>query len=125
MKHIKTYKIFEHDELDSIYYDVEVVLDLKDICLELKDVGFTIQFNSNDDNSVYLSIKMIGESSLLNYYWGDIDEYVQRIIDYLGNRLIKMLYISEGYGGYKGIDINKNFQKSKELYCLLIDFNLE
>jgi hypothetical protein len=61
MKHIKTYHLFESNlsqyfEADVIKKSEEVILDLKDILLELSDIGYT----TNVDYKV-LSPRMISQ----------------------------------------------------------------
>src|ERR1035437_3484553 len=91
MKHIKTYKIFENTSEDAI--DV-----IKDICIELYDEGFTMSYETNpypvtrkeDDTSIFrLYIrKMISEGASTTFNYNEVKEVVERIGDYLDNRLI-------------------------------------
>jgi len=106
---------------ESFEDENETMLTLKDICLELEDEGFTIRFDYLGDNTA-INIQKRTHDNLVDYYWGEVDEVVQRVIDYLGDKLVSIRHISKGLGGYKNIDLNRNPQSTMELYNLLIEF---
>lgn len=62
----------------------ETIEDLKDICLELEDEGFTITFYDQPSNENRLIIRK-WDSVMFNSY--EVEEVVERIKSYLGNRL--------------------------------------
>jgi len=45
MKYIKTYKLFETVHIDPYLKDKDIILDIRDILLELDDEGFDIDLN--------------------------------------------------------------------------------
>lgn len=45
MKYIKTYKLFETVHIDPYLKDKDIILDIRDILLELSDEGFDIDLN--------------------------------------------------------------------------------
>ena len=93
MKYIKTYTLYEAVTLKTKSFDVlklpEVVNNCKDILLELNDQGFitnVINTNRYPDNIIVLKIRRIlhgdyDEENLFKY--SEIEEYVERTIDYL------------------------------------------
>ena len=93
MKHIKTYTLYETVTLKTKSFDVlqipEVVSNCKDILLELNDQGFitnVINTNRYPDNIIVLKIRRIlhGEYDEENLFkYSEIEEYVERTIDYL------------------------------------------
>ena len=94
MKHIKTYTLYETVTLKTKSFDVlqihEVVNNCKDILLELNDQGFITNVNNTNrypDNIIFLKIRRrlineeYDEENLFKY--SEIEEYVERTIDYL------------------------------------------
>ena len=79
--------------------------DIKDICLELEDLGYTIKMegfgnSSNPVNSNYVKIrcnKIIhynGLSGLTDLKWNEIKDCFLRLKDYLGDRYVQFFYYS-------------------------------
>lgn len=94
MKYIKTYTLYEAVTLKTKSFDVlqihEVVNNCKDILLELNDQGFitnVINTNRYNDNIIVLKIRrrlINGEYDEENLFkYSEIEEYVERTIDYL------------------------------------------
>lgn len=92
MKRIKTYKLFESK--------LEVIYNVEDMLVELKDIGFEVSVSSPADWLIALEIKktrtidrsgrpvpgVYGVSGTLfedAFKWSDIKEYVERVADYL------------------------------------------
>lgn len=75
MKHLKSYKIFESNKED-------IVSDLRDICLELEDIGFLFNFNqdSNENTIEYIIHK---KDSTRFTFSDDVTEAVDRIYQYM------------------------------------------
>ncbi len=101
MKRIKSYKVFE----SGSSYDI--IEDIKDICLELEDKGFTIQYNtiSHEDTSSIVIEKKV------NYYGGPRNNYLQRVaydfveVEEVANRIKEVLghrYISSSFRPRRG-----------------------
>ena len=110
MRYIKKYKIFEDSDY-KIFESTE--LDLKEILLELKDLGYTIvhddairspgydalnRMNSDIDNynldksgiglkSIYIKDN-IKPSDWVELPWSELKEYALRIKDYLGDKFV-------------------------------------
>lgn len=117
MEHLKAYESF----INGIK-QTETILTLKDICLELEDEGFSIHFNKASYR-IRLSICKYDESSLVDFYWKEVDDVVNRIINYLSDRLVGMTYLKSGGGNFKRIDPKRNPQPTMDLYDLVIEFS--
>src|ERR1035437_6571266 len=88
MKHLKTIRIFE-----AISEEVE---DIKDICLELEDKGYTIYHRINNNrNSFTIRRDDMNTSSAYFPYayflYSDVSEVVERLSDYLGDKVLQIL----------------------------------
>ena len=60
MKHIKTYKIFESTEVDNLKEDI------KDIFLELEDIGFTVNLSNSTTRFPFgLDLEIMNKSGAL------------------------------------------------------------
>jgi hypothetical protein len=74
MKHLKSYKIFESKE--------DIVSNLRDICLELEDIGFKFHLNKDsDENTIEYIIHK--EDSTRFKFSEDVIEVVDRIYQYM------------------------------------------
>lgn len=85
MKYLKSIKLFESNN------DIN---DIKDICLELEDEGFTIVdyiYKHNDTDEVRI-IRESGEEGAhkARFKYKDVDEVVTRLKRYLGGYLVKI-----------------------------------
>lgn len=79
MKNLKSYKLFES-------FEKNFILDLKDICLELQDDGYTTSVKIAEDDYVRVRIqKKISGFSDAWYYFNVSDtlECVKRIVDFI------------------------------------------
>src|ERR1035437_1133952 len=98
MKHLKTIRIFE-----AISEEVE---DIKDICLELEDKGYTIYHRINNNrNSFTIRRDDMNTSSAYErsrliqavyfpyayFLYSDVSEVVERLSDYLGDKVLQIL----------------------------------
>lgn len=100
MNHLKTYRIFESIESEE---------DIKDICLELEDIGFIISHHlahgailidaigiasydrvvNSSDTVMCLCINMAGpENSTKDFKYSEVGEVVERLKDYLGFKFL-------------------------------------
>ena len=101
MKHLKSYKIFEssHEEIMNSYYGSNVmeecdsiIDDIKDMLLELKDiglfitVGYTPMTLSYRDKTPKIMAEVQGDSLLCSYNEDDIDSAFERIKEYTGSK---------------------------------------
>jgi len=108
MKHIKHYKIFESSD--------DVLDDIKDICLELEDKGFTIQYldtpiingNESDYNVILIEKKVnstnhrgVFQSNFTRvaYNFVEVEEVANRIKEVLGYRYISSSFRPRRSGG--------------------------
>jgi hypothetical protein len=122
MKHLKTYKVFESTELD-----------LKDILLELKDMGYII--THNDDVLLAVTGKpsnikaIIVRDNTINRIelpWSELKEYALRIKDYLGDKYLSFQWrkvIPEtGNNPYKTIELNDHTQIDDTVWSFAIKY---
>jgi hypothetical protein len=101
MKHLKTYKIFEssHEEIMNVRYGADVVeecdsmiADIKDMLLELKDiglfitVGYTPMTISYRESTPKIMAEVQGDSLLCSYNEDDIDSAFERIKEYTSSK---------------------------------------
>ena len=124
MKHIKTYKIFESTEVDNLKEDI------KDIFLELEDIGFTVNLSNSTTRFPFgldleimnksgalrkeFSLKEILDSIItLTSYLNDTDYYIQDVtakgISDMGRELEK--YIGFILDLDPNIDVQENNDK--------------
>lgn len=124
MKHIKNYKIFESTEVDNLKEDI------KDIFLELEDIGFTVNLSNSTTRFPFgldleimnksgalrkeFSLKEILDSIItLTSYLNDTDYYIQDVtakgISDMGRELEK--YIGFILDLDPNIDVQENNDK--------------
>jgi len=122
MKHIKLFEDW------SDITDNDTISTLKDICLELQDIGFEVSFEHRD--ITYLSgirntgIIRIAKSAKntfdYNFNFMEISGVVQRVKRYLGNNFIKAKVVGEYDSTYEVL--NDNLILDKEIYECIIQF---
>jgi len=124
MKHIKAYKVFESTELD-----------LREILLELQDMGYRV--THNDD----VLLAVTGEPSNIKAIivrdnthpfdwielpWSELKEYALRIKDYLGDKFVSFQWrkIIGGMGEnpYKTIELNDDTQIDDRVWSFAIKY---
>ena len=125
MKHIKTYKIFESTELD-----------LREILLELQDMGYRIIY---EDDVLYAvtgepsDIKAIvvrdamKPSDWIDLPWSELKEYALRIKDYLGDKYLsfqwrKVVNDKTGENPYKTIELNEETEINDRVWSFVIKY---
>ena len=101
MKYLKTYKIFEnsHEEIMNSYYGYNVmeecdsiIADIKDMLLELKDiglfitVGYTPMTISYRESTPKIMAEVQGDSLLCSCNEDDIDSAFERIKEYTSSK---------------------------------------
>ena len=101
MRYLKTYKIFEfsHEEIMDSHYGSNVmeecdsiIADIKDMLLELKDiglfitVGYTPMTLSYRDKTPKIMAEVQGDSLLCSYNEDDIDSAFERIKEYTSSK---------------------------------------
>lgn len=109
MKHLTKYRLFESNEyLDTFGKSVkrstisELMYNLKDICLELEDMGFEIkipepysQINKSKPKNLYIYLLPRRSFSI-----NRVKEVVDRISDYLGDKLMCVWYRTSNLGSF-------------------------
>jgi len=118
MKYLKKFNESKYDDMIS---------DLKDICLELSDSGFTIEFQHGYISSHLYISKPSGHSDLPingispNYYKAfdvkEIDEILKRIEEYLGDKWIDMIL-------YPKDDDQSNFSRFNIIKAAEVEFKI-
>ncbi len=101
MKYLKSYKIFEtsHEEIMNVHYGVDVmeecdsvIADIKDMLLELTDiglmtvVGYTPMTLTWVDKTPKIMVEVQGDSLLCSYNEDDIDSTFERIKEYTSSK---------------------------------------
>lgn len=81
MKHIKNKRIFEFNSED-------ILSDIKDICLELRDDGYII--NLGDIGPSKYNVNIISNKYPGSFEYKSISEVMERIKEYLGNKFISI-----------------------------------
>lgn len=76
---IKGYKLFLEGLKDDYLYNSDIVLDIKDITLELVEIGFKVNINNNLKDEIHLSI--ISNVSIY-FYIEEVKEYLLRLNQY-------------------------------------------
>ena len=141
MRYIKKYKIFEDSDY-KIFESTE--LDLKEILLELKDMGYRIIYE--DDVKVLLdptderdvtgkpgNVKAIivrdlmRPSDWIDLPWSELKEYALRIKDYLGDKYLsfqwrKVVNDKTGENPYKTIELNEETEINDRVWSFVIKY---
>ena len=132
MKHLTPYKIFESTELD-----------LKEILLELKDMGYTIThddairgpgYDENDNDrlkSIWIKDN-INPSDWVELPWSELKEYALRIKDYLGDKFVsfqwrKIVEFSSPIppftsNPYKTVELNEETEIDDRVWSFVIKY---
>ncbi len=78
-----------------------VIDDIKDICLELEDIGLDVEIESSDrfNGQISISKNQIGDASqddsLHEFFdYNEVSEVIERLKDYLGDRMISIMVAS-------------------------------
>ncbi len=109
MKYLKEYKIFESTD--------DVMNDIHDILLELKDIGFSVNVSKYD---VTIE-KYIDHQPILFKCEGDLLEAINRIKEYLGKG--KMSSIGLMTDHYVWLDFDKYIQLKNPAPIRTLKFN--
>ena len=132
MKHIKTYKIFESTELD-----------LKEILLELQDMGYRIIYEDDvlldgrrrwyavtgepSDIKAIVVRDVMKPSDWVDLPWSELKEYALRIKDYLGDKYLsfqwrKVVNDKTGENPYKTIELNEETEINDRVWSFVIKY---
>jgi hypothetical protein len=92
MKHIKTHKLFESTEREE---------DIKDICLELEDEGFNIEYNNVLDpvKSIGINVPYREGAGVISEFfdYDQVKEVVDRIVLYLGDKFVGLYIVDHNH----------------------------
>jgi hypothetical protein len=80
MKYLKKYKIFES------YFNEDIINELDDILLELKDLGYFVDITEMKGSGVFNPAKIrvfIGGIAGSNFVYDDVKEVFERMTDYM------------------------------------------
>lgn len=137
MTWIKNFKIFESElfnknVIDDINYDIDYV---KDILLELEDLGFFVQVSltpltlagKTDKPEFYIDIQKPDrwlqfydeDYPLINKYRDFIDSTILHALEYLEEKKYKIFYPSEIYSTYTTNPTNFNFKNNPTKYQII------
>ena len=115
MKHLTPYKIFESTELD-----------LKEILLELKDMGYTITHDDALLKSIWIKDN-INPSDWVELPWSELKEYALRIKDYLGDKFVSFQWrkilafkTKKGTNPYKTVELNDETEIDDRVWSFVI-----
>ena len=104
MKHIKNKSLFESPIPKPPLSDDELQ-DMKDICLELEDKGYSIWWlNSNHHMMIRKDTNNHDQfERYASFLYGDVEEVVSRLKDYIGNKIANITIVIDS----KCYDIKK------------------
>ena len=80
MKYLKNYKLFES------YFNEDIINELDDILLELKDLGYFVDITEMKGSGVFNPAKIrvfIGGIAGSNFVYDDVKEVFERMTDYM------------------------------------------
>ena len=132
MKHLRTYKIFESTELD-----------LREILLELQDMGYRIIYEDDvlldgrrrwyavtgepSDIKAIVVRDAMKPSDWIDLPWFELKEYALRIKDYLGDKYLsfqwrKVVNDKTGENPYKTIELNEETEINDRVWSFVIKY---
>lgn len=123
MRHLKTYKIFESTELD-----------LREILLELQDMGYRIEHNDDvllavtgePSNVKAILVGDTGTNNTISLPWSELKEYALRIKDYLGDKYLSFQCRKPipytGDNPYKTIELNEMTEINDKVKSFVIKY---
>ena len=131
MKHIKTYGKFT-----DVHYKVfeSTELDLKDILLELKDMGYRViyddgyRINGEPGNVKAIIVRdVMRPSDWIELPWSELKEYALRIKDYLGDKFVSFQWrkilafkTKKGTNPYKTVELNDETEIDDRVWSFVI-----
>jgi predicted transcriptional regulator with HTH domain len=149
MKHIKTYTLYERVSKETKVFE-STEQDLKDILLELKDMGYRVIYEDDVKGAVTgepgnVKGAVTGEpgnvkaiivrdvmrpSDWIELPWSELKEYALRIKDYLGDKYLSFMWrkvISDNPGTlgdnpYKTVELNDDTQIDDRVWSFVIKY---
>ena len=139
MKHLKSYTLYERVSKETRIFE-STELDLKEILLELKDLGYTISHDdairgpgydalNNLDNKSDSQLKSIWikdnikPSDWVELPWSELKEYALRIKDYLGDKFVSFQWRNrrkQGTNPYKTVELNDETEIDDRVWSFVI-----
>jgi hypothetical protein len=129
MRYLKTYKVFESTELD-----------LREILLELQDMGYKVTHNddvlysSTGETSKGVTTKAIwvkdniSPSNWVDLPWSELKEYALRIKDYLGDKYLSFMWRDLAYNQvskgnpYRTVELNEDTEINERIWSFAIKY---
>jgi len=132
MIYLKTYTLYERiSKKTKIFESTE--LDLKDILLELEDMGYRIIHEDDVKGAVtgkpgnvkaIVVRDVMRPSDLIGLPWSELKEYALRIKDYLGDKYLSFMW-RKIYGDilpYKTIELNEDTEIDDRVWSFVIKY---
>jgi len=120
MKHLRKF----NESIDPIQAAIDkgdgIRETLSDICLDLTDIGYEIEFPFRGHTTSTLDITRVNNST---FWYSEVKEVVDRIEQYLGSKFIGV-YVLEESTGYKGSDQWEVLCKNCETKVVRVKFNI-
>ena len=142
MKHLKSYTLYERVSKETRVFE-STELDLKEILLELQDMGYRIIYEddvlldgrrrwyavtgeSSDIKSIVVRDAM-KPSDWIDLPWSELKEYALRIKDYLGDKYLsfqwrKVVNDKTGENPYKTIELNEMTEINDRVWSFVIKY---
>jgi len=138
MKHIKTYTLYERVSKETKVFE-STEQDLKDILLELKDMGYRVIYEDDVKGAVtgepgnvkaIIVRDVMRPSDWIELPWSELKEYALRIKDYLGDKYLSFMWrkvISDNPGTlgdnpYKTVELNDDTQIDDRVWSFVIKY---
>ena len=138
MKHLKSYTLYERVSKETRVFE-STELDLKEILLELKDLGYTITHDDairgpgydalnnldksgNGLKSIWIKDN-IKPSDWVELPWSELKEYALRIKDYLGDKFVSFQWRNrrkQGTNPYKTVELNDETEIDDRVWSFVI-----
>jgi len=112
MKHIKSKMIFESG---YSYEHLPTIEDIKDICLELSDIGFTIKYEVFDNFISLYIFKGEYQGEWYRFNYSIVKEYNDRIREYLGDLYITNSFLINGIWYHKENKLYPDMDKGDKI----------
>ena len=127
MKHLKTYKIFESTKDD-----------LRDILLELEDIGYKVIHNDDilyaytgepskgpTTKAIWVKDHYENPSEFIGLPWSELKEYALRIKDYLGDKYLTFMWRDNQVpkeNPYKTVELNEDTEIDGVVWSFVIKY---
>lgn len=124
MKYLRNYRVYE--SISDTQYRSEQ--DMRDICLELVDMGMSIHFDYNGDKNVLSRCMVIYNDNGSHVHdWATIKDYALRLKDYLGDDYLKFIYFSKDIinKNWHSIDLNEDTKISKKIISFGVEYKIK